>query len=289
MSTGALEPDQLERALRRLLWQLRPYLGDLVLIGGWVPYLYRRYGDFANWNAPLSRTGELDVVAPAILPSDGRAPIASLLTEAGLHPVPNAGNSIWASEPASGEKVEFFVAHRGMARDIGRPVALTGQDGLGAIPLTDMSLLQTYTQTVDVPIAVAGAAPQRLPVRVPTLGAYLATKAATFDKRMGGTGDPKRAKDLLYIRDVMAAGAEVVDRVELDVRHMRGTDPSVAGYLDSAANRLAALHLREPTSALRDAAMILAGRDGHSLERAMDELRGYTMDLREILTDEGNA
>ena len=34
----------LERALRAVLWHLREHLTDLVLIGGWVPLLYRRTG-----------------------------------------------------------------------------------------------------------------------------------------------------------------------------------------------------------------------------------------------------
>ena len=41
----------LERALHRVLWSLRDYLPDIVIIGGWVPHLYRQY---------VSRSGDRD-------------------------------------------------------------------------------------------------------------------------------------------------------------------------------------------------------------------------------------
>lgn len=40
------EPSRYEAALRRILHTLAPYGDDLVVIGGWVPYLYQRYGGF---------------------------------------------------------------------------------------------------------------------------------------------------------------------------------------------------------------------------------------------------
>lgn len=33
-----------EHAFRRIIVELRPYLDEIVIIGGWVPYLYKRYG-----------------------------------------------------------------------------------------------------------------------------------------------------------------------------------------------------------------------------------------------------
>ncbi len=34
--------EQFESALRRVIWALREYLTEIVVIGGWVPYLYRK-------------------------------------------------------------------------------------------------------------------------------------------------------------------------------------------------------------------------------------------------------
>jgi hypothetical protein len=51
-----------EKVLRAILATLRPYLDDLVIIGGWVPHLYRRYGLFPNWRSELSQS-RLDVLS----------------------------------------------------------------------------------------------------------------------------------------------------------------------------------------------------------------------------------
>ena len=31
-----------EQAFQRIVFELRPYLDEIVIIGGWVPYLYKR-------------------------------------------------------------------------------------------------------------------------------------------------------------------------------------------------------------------------------------------------------
>ncbi len=54
---GMAEPATMKPALRRVLWELRDYLPDLILIGGWVPYLYRRYGGLGTWRSGESSGG----------------------------------------------------------------------------------------------------------------------------------------------------------------------------------------------------------------------------------------
>ena len=56
--------DHLLRPLVRILLALEPYLGQLTLIGGWIPFLYARFGGFAEWNAPSTLTIEADILAP---------------------------------------------------------------------------------------------------------------------------------------------------------------------------------------------------------------------------------
>lgn len=50
------ELHRLERGLRAVLRELRDHLPDLVLIGGWVPHLHRRYGPVPEWRGSLSLT-----------------------------------------------------------------------------------------------------------------------------------------------------------------------------------------------------------------------------------------
>ena len=57
-----------ERAFQRIVFELRPYLDEIVIIGGWVPYLYKRYGGFESWQSETSLTAEVDVLVDR--PSD---------------------------------------------------------------------------------------------------------------------------------------------------------------------------------------------------------------------------
>lgn len=61
------EPSEITE-LVETLWVLRDYLGEMTLIGGWVPELYRRYGDVDTWRSQLSRTREADILVPLTVP-----------------------------------------------------------------------------------------------------------------------------------------------------------------------------------------------------------------------------
>ncbi len=281
-------PDALERALRRVLWSIRPYLPDVVVIGGWVPHLYRAYGGFAHWTANLSRTAAVDVVVDPALDAAGRPTLATLLDSHGFHPLANMGGAVWANDPATGEKLELFVPHDGVARDLGRSKPLPAQGGVGAIALSDLSLLQTHTRLLHVPVTGTGVGATELAVRVPTLGAYVVTKAITFFKR-GTTADAiaphrtKRAKDVVYLHDVMAAGADVVAQVERDIDALRHAGQAEVDALRSAANNLSLLRGRPPSPVAGEAADILAERDLISRTAAIQAVQGFTQDLHEML------
>jgi hypothetical protein len=282
---------QFESGLRRVLWELKPYLPELVVIGGWVPHLYRRYGGFTEWKSALSRTGEVDVLVTRAIDAAGRPSIPAILEAAGFRPVGDSGPAaVWAKDPARGEMIEFLVPHVGTAKQLGGVQPLPSQPGLGALSLTDLTLLQAHTTTLDVPVTVAVAPPRTLAVRVPTLGAYAVTKAATFPKRspIAGaagvvTSNPKRAKDVLYLRDLMAAGDEVVARIEEDAQRIRRSSKPDREYVHYAANNLSLLFGREPTADVKAVTAMLAERDGVSVADATADVIGHLTDLREVL------
>jgi hypothetical protein len=275
--------EERSRALGRLLIVLRPYLPNLVLIGGWVPELYRLHGGFAEWRTRLSGTVELDLLVTEIDDAATRPPLATVLETAGLHPEENALGAIWAGPPESGERIEFFVPHRGVARTLGRPRRIAKQERIAAIQLSDLELLASHTRTLTVPMAADDRTPAPLGVVVPTLGAYLVTKAATDLKRSSATemhSRSKRAKDLVYVRDVMAAGAEVVAQVENDITAIAATGKSRPS-LRTAINNLTLLDLQSPI--LLEAATEVAARDRIAEGQAIRDLMGHIIDLREIL------
>jgi hypothetical protein len=65
-------PARAEQRLLDLLWSIREYLPEILIIGGWVPHLYRQYGGFSAWSAELSFTYEMDVLVDRTLPPGQR-------------------------------------------------------------------------------------------------------------------------------------------------------------------------------------------------------------------------
>lgn len=78
-------------------------------------------------------------------------------------------------------------------------------------------------------------------IRIPSLAAVLLNKANTFNLRGGPDGELKSAKDLVYIRDVMAAGerAEAIVQGELETLIRGGEADRVRSLV-----RRAEYHLR---------------------------------------------
>jgi hypothetical protein len=277
-----------ERALRRILWTLREYLPDIIIIGGWVPHLYRRYGGFATWNGRLSLTAEVDVLVPAMLGTESRPPIAELLAAEGFTPrggsVPAA---VWTSAPERGERVEFLVSHSGTRRDVGDARVLPRQRELSAISLPELAIMERFTRKLDVPITT-DRGDTRLRIRVPLLAAYVVNKAITFPKRQRLAGDfrnPKRAKDVLYLRDLMAAGQEVQDDIRVGLRTIaagRGARLS----LSTARNNLDGMLRGALRPVIAEVADALVLRDNmESVEAARADVEGHLTDLSEDIAE----
>jgi hypothetical protein len=274
-----------ERSLVRILLELRPYLGDVVVVGGWVPYLYMRFGGFEQWTAQVSLTMDLDLLIGRPLPRGDRRPIAEILAGAGLSARGVTSKAaVWIGDVAHGERIEFLVPHTGTARDAGSVVSVGEQTMLGAISLEHLAILQRHTRSLDLhPGAGTGYDPV-LSVTVPTLGAFLVNKASTFAQRGPADGVDKRSKDLLYIRDVLAAGDGVARRVDEDVTEMVRSDPSAAREVAYAASQVE-LALRGALSPHADsAARMLAAREpAFRSGDALADVTGYLTDFAEIL------
>jgi hypothetical protein len=275
-----------EPALHRVLWELRAYLDAVIVIGGWVPYLYSRYGGFVKWNGRTSLTAEVDVLLERPLPPGERASIADILRDGGFQPdADGAGSAVWAGDVASGEVIEFLVPHTGTARQMGDTVPVAAQPGLRAISLPGLELMQRFKQTLPVPV-ITNVGSAVLPVNVPWLGAYLVNKASTFTGRQPhALGGSKRFKDLLYLRDVMAAGAEVVRHVKRELAHM-AHDNKAAGEIRTGANNLRLAVNGSFETDLRMAIAALRVREpGRSEASTSAEFRGHLQDLWEIFSE----
>lgn len=280
---------QFEQGLRRVLWVLREYLNDIVVIGGWVPYLYRKYGGFSEWRSSLSRTGEVDVLLGSSLETRGRKAMTVILSEAGFLPRTDARRAaVWIGDVEQGEQIEFLAPHKGAAKQIGQLQPIESQHGLGAISLPGLELLLEFTKKLGLPVALEGQAAVELEIRVPWLGAYLANKAATFPKRRSiaavpAMENPKQAKDLLYVRDLAAAGEEVTQCLSEDCTTIRSAGKRDEHRMDYAASNLGLLEGGTFAAELEEAAEMLAERDGMRHQEALADLRGHLRDARELL------
>ena len=218
----------------------------------------------------------------------GRPSLAEILGDAGFTSEPATHGTIWQNDPATGEKIEFFVPHIGPIKKDGGSRDVPGQHGVGAIPLVDVELLAAHTRTLQVPLAVPGIQATNIGVRLPSLGAYLVIKASTFASRTstsGGQAGPRRAKDVVYIRDVMAAGDEVVDQVERDIAELREQGSRMTARMRTASNHLSLL--QGESDILHTAAAELAERDSMTPRAARLDLQGHVADLRDILESSG--
>ncbi len=282
---------KIERAFERVLWLLRDYLPDLVVVGGWVPQLYGRYsGD--PWHGRSSLTIEVDAVAVPPIPTRGRPTLDEILRASGLVPNREHGPSaVWTAAHLTGERIEFLTPHTGTARQQGATITLQEHGDVGAISLPAIGFLATHTATLSVPVGEFDGRQQAVTVTVPLLGAYLLNKASTFPARRPHADgpNPKQAKDLVYIHDVMAAGDVVRKRIDTDMRliwaasTVKGPDRQV---IRSAQHNVElVLHGPLGQTLLPASAAQLSMRDGVAIADAGAAIRGYLTDYAEMLHD----
>lgn len=267
-----------------MLAVLEPYLMDVVLIGGWVPELYRRYGGFDRWLGMGNLTREADMLLPSnIFAAKDREPIATLLQRAGLDPIGDSGSgaAVWRQAKGGGEEIEFMVPHNLAAEN---PVTVIGQPGLAAISLPRVEILERHSRVLRIPADRAFSA---IDVRIPLIGAFVLNKAMTFADRPpdpGSTSSPKRGKDLVYLYDLMSAGPEVAERVRVELREMKHSNPNIALELRLALTRLKSL-LRSPGEGdwVTATASLAEANPGMQAATARSELEGRLTDLTQLI------
>lgn len=277
------------RPLLRACLALKPFLAEVVVIGGWVPALYARYGGL-DWQGRLSRTQEADILTLPPLPRvEGVLTLDSLLREHGFQPrVQSELATVWESEMMNGEGIEFLTPRIGPVK---RQAAVRlGDHGVvAAMPIDDVQILARNTTTFSVPLRATDNPGGSLEIRVPTLAAYVVNKAATFPKRQSLAGEfanPKQAKDLVYLRDVMAAGAKTIGHLESSLKQLRHAGrPEIALVTKAHSNLNLLLAKTRPgwPGLPRLAAQQVTERDGGALPEREAELRGYLADLCALL------
>lgn len=207
------------------LGALTPYRADIVIVGGWVPYLYALHQGTVRSNPP--KTTDIDIAVPRPLPLRGPS-IDELLSQAGFEcefrsrDVPPVTAYV-ARRGDDDVEIEFITDAPGAEAGV-----VEVQDGLSAQELHYVRLLLENTWTVDLAKLIHGGGRE---VRVPTPGAFILHKGLVYRKR---TDQLKKEKDLYYIFYVVDTFVEWHDWIRSDLSTLASRWP--AWFKRCAAN-----------------------------------------------------
>jgi hypothetical protein len=213
--------DRLARGLFKTLWVLRDYLPEIVVGGGWAPFLYHRYLFRGSDREPVF-TRDIDLLVKPVVPVIGNKTIDKVLVEAGLQAVFKSTDHpslIHYEGQIEGLEVEieFLTDLTGSETAVVKKV----QPDLHAEALRYVSLVvENVTELTidDFPLA-EGNGPMH--VRVPTPAAYILHKGLIYRRRI----DPRKGdKDLYYLFDILTGcegykNAIFQDLVGLSTKH----------------------------------------------------------------------
>lgn len=199
-------------SLLKAIEVLAPYLDEIVIVGGWVPFLYRRYGQMPSRH-PSLRTMDIDVVVPRHVEERGRPTINELLSSAGYEArvygsdVPVVKYEL--TSPVT--EIEFLMPQ------VGRPskAALAVQHGLTAQALRYLQILLENTKKIEINDTIYGS-DISLVVRVPSPGAFIYQKGLTLSRRHS-----KVSKDLYYIFNLLDSSRELRDSIPVEINSLQ--------------------------------------------------------------------
>lgn len=245
--------------------------------------LHQRYGRYVGWHTEPVFTEELDILLPVPLQEERARALASALVEAGFSPAGGTRPSaVWVRAVEAGERLEFFVPHTGPGRTLGSVRSVAAGSDVGALSLHGLESLQEWTVEIRVPIESEHGESTFVTVRVPELEVFVAQKSAAFPRR---TDRIKQAKDLFYLVEIMAAGAELQENLEQRIAELYRRSAPVRRDAETGCHHLrSVLGGEQPLGGLlRPLAEMVEHRYSLSPEAAEARSAGYLRDLLEIL------
>jgi hypothetical protein len=192
---------------------LKSYLSEIVIGGGWAPFLYYRYLFGDRDHAPVL-TSDIDLMVKHHVPTIGPNTIDELLTRANLKakfktldtpPIIHYEGTI---EDVDVE-IEFLTDQTGSRQE----TVLEVQKGLHAEALRYVSILveNTLELVIDDADTINGTSP--IIVQAPAPAAYIFQKSLSFTRRRD---KQKASKDLYYIFDILAGLPGIQDKMLAD-------------------------------------------------------------------------
>ncbi|MBI3108363.1 MAG: hypothetical protein HYY95_22785 [Candidatus Rokubacteria bacterium] len=184
-------------AFARLVLALRPYLGDLVLIGGWAQRLFRLHPWAQPAEFPPLLTQDVDVAIPKKL-SPRAEGLRTLLRTAGFTERFFGEDHPPVTHYQLGDDATFYVEF--LTPLVGPPKTSTSSvAGVAVQHLRHLAILmiEPWSISLSPPAYPLGSTP--IEVRIANATGYLAQKLLVLDKR----NPDDRAKDILYIHDTL--------------------------------------------------------------------------------------
>jgi hypothetical protein len=243
-------------AFSRLITALRPWLGQLVVVGGWAHRLHR-FHPLAKPPAHLPlRTRDADVAfsTDEALSGDIRAELnaAGFKQEFFGEDTPPATHYRLGDEDA-GFYAEFLTPLHGSGKKrSGAPDATVSRGGVTAQKLRylDLLLLSPWSVRVGSDLGVAA----DVDLRVPNAASFVVQKLLIHSDRPGA----KKAQDVLYIHDTLELFGGSLD--ELRGLWLEKLRPAVSPGWAKRASMIGHELFAQVTDTIREAARIPQGR-----------------------------
>ncbi len=212
------------RGLFKTLAILEPYLPQIVIGGGWAPFLYYHYLVKNKQHEPVL-TSDIDLMVRHQVPIVGPKTIDELLTdEASLETVFKSQDTpavIHYEGTLDGVEVEieFLTDQTGSQQE----KVLEVQKGLHAEALRYVSIIVENTLMLKIDDVESAQSGSPLIVQAPKPAAYIFQKGLSFPLRRD---NQKVSKDLYYIFDILTGISEIYPLMKDDFKDLSGKHPA---------------------------------------------------------------
>lgn len=206
---------------------LRPYLDDIVCIGGCANALYR-FHDLASvvmWGH--LGTKDVDTGVPQKLPLDGRPPVSRLMDDIGFKEmtVGNADEAVVKYGPEdenSTADLEFLCDLSGLPKADQERAAVSVQEGLYAQPLRYLAMSMQNNWRVDLGRASGFERFKGTIIKVPNPAAYVVSKVLIRGEQRKPAS---MEKDCFYIYEVSVVFRDALDAIRKEYDRLQPCTP----------------------------------------------------------------
>jgi hypothetical protein len=261
-------------AFARLIQALRPWLGHLVIVGGWAHRLHRMHPLAGTPTYAPLRTRDVDLALSLRAPLDGD--IRSALEAAKFKPEYSGDSRPPVTQYAltdddAGFYAEFLVPLYGSeATRNGSQDVTVSKAGVNAQKLRHLDLLLVAPWSVQIGPGREISFDDPVDVLVPNAVSFIIQKVLIHEKRKPW----KKAQDVLYIHDTLELfGAALDDLRSLWIDHVR---PDMAAKTAKRAESAAQALFQQVTDTIRDAARM--PQDRRLTPEALRAACGYGID-----------